>query len=239
MTPPPSRIPSRSSAAARAGVQGEHHGSHGGSFGAAWPPRRAWLRAPGSRPGGSWRTGSHRGQRQPEPLADRAQDRGIPHLLGDAGGQVLHQVADLDDTLRDPLGRKVGHGGRRRHEQPPREMVGHDPVDLLGHAPVEASEPRLDVRDRDAQLGRRQRPDQRGVRVAVHEHGVRPFRDQDRLQALQHPGRLLRVRATADAQRVVRSREVQLREEGPGHRLVPVLAGVHEHLAVPAPEHGR
>ena len=51
---------------------------------------------------------------------------------------------------RDPLGPEVLSGGLRRAQQEIAEMVGHDPVALLGHRAVEGAHARLDVHHRDS-----------------------------------------------------------------------------------------
>ena len=76
--------------------------------------------------------------------------------------------------VRDPLGAQVLDRGRRRREEPARQVVGDDPVDLLGHPPIEAAQAGLDVRDGQPELGGDQRAGQRRVRVAVDQDGVRP-----------------------------------------------------------------
>ena len=60
-------------------------------------------------------------------------------------------------------------------KQEPREAVGDDPVDLLGHAHVEGAQAGLDVRQRHAELGRDEGSGERRVGVAVDEHRVGPL----------------------------------------------------------------
>ena len=88
-------------------------------------------------------------------------------------------------------------------EEVVRELVGDDPVDLLRHRAVEAAQARLDVGDRDPELHRDERRRERRVDVAGDDHEVRALLLEDRLEALHHPRRLLRVRAGADAEQVV------------------------------------
>ena len=59
---------------------------------------------------------------------------------------VDHHVADQLRTLGESLAGEVGHRRRGRGQQQVGEVVGHDPVALLGHAPVERAQARLDVR---------------------------------------------------------------------------------------------
>ena len=161
---------------------------------------------------------------------------GVADLRCDPSHQVLHHVPDEMDAVSDPLGAQVRDGGRRRRERPAREVIGDDPVRLLGHPPVERPQPGLDVRDRDAESRPRQRAGERRVRVADNEHGIGLRRRQHRLEREQHAARLLEAAATSDAKRMVRLWQRKLAEEGAGHRLVPVLAGVDEDVVVPASE---
>ena len=122
---------------------------------------------PGGGPGG------------PEAVFER--DQGVDHrvadevhaLVGDAfGAQVLDRLLAVQE---EQLG----------------EAVGDDPVDLLGHRQVEAAQAGLDVGDRDPHLDRGQRRRQGRVDVAGDDHQVGRLLDQDRLQPLHRPRRLL------------------------------------------------
>jgi hypothetical protein len=115
--------------------------------------------------------------------------------------RVDHRVADVVDRLCGAAFREqVVARLRRVDEQELRDLVGDDPVDLLRHCPVERAQSRLDVPDRELQLGGRQRRSKRRVHVAGDEHDVRLGLDQHRLEPLHHARRLLRVRPRADAQ---------------------------------------
>ena len=109
-------------------------------------------------------------------------------------------------------------------------MVGDQPVRLLGHAPVEAAQARLDVGERQVQLRRGERRCQRRVGVAVGQHEVRPALEHRGLERLQHARRLAAVAARADAEIEVGLRDAELGEEDVGHRRVVVLAGVHDEV---------
>ena len=126
-----------------------------------------------------------------------------------------------------------------RREEPRREVVGDDAVDLLGHATVEAPEPGLHVGDGDAGLRPDQRTGESGVRVAVHEDGVRPCGVDHPLERKEHPPDLLDPAPAADPQAVVGRAQVELREEGPRERRVPVLARVDEDHVVARAERRR
>ncbi len=154
-------------------------------------------------------------------------------LRVDPGAQghqgVDHRVADVVDRRRvAPLGHEVslGLGGVREEEV--RHPIGEDPVDLLGHRPVEAPQPRLDVADRDAHLHRDERGGERGVHVAGDEHHIGLLLLEHRLEALHHPGGLLGVRAGSHVEQMVRCSDPELLEEDVGHRGVVVLPGVDE-----------
>ena len=69
---------------------------------------------------------------------------------------------------------------------------------------------------------------QRRVDVARDEHDVRLGLEQHRLEPLHDRGRLLRVRAGADAERVVGLADAELLEEDLGQLPVVVLAGMDE-----------
>jgi hypothetical protein len=110
-------------------------------------------------------------------------------------------------------------------------VVGRDAVQLLGHRPVEAAQPRLEVRDAEALLRRDERRRQRGVHVAGDEHEVRPRRLRQRALEREHDARgLLGVRAGADAEVDVGTRQGEVLEEHVAHLRAVVLAGVHEAL---------
>ena len=73
-----------------------------------------------------------------------------------------------------PSRRRLAIAARLGHEQQVGDRVGHEPVDLLRHRPVEAAEAGLDVRHRDPQLHRRQRAGDGRVDVAEHDRRVGP-----------------------------------------------------------------
>ncbi len=73
------------------------------------------------------------------------------------------------------LGR-LGRGG----EEVVRDVVRQPPVVLLGHPEVVAPEARLDVPDRDPELGRGHRAGEDRVRVALDEDAVRLARTRTR-----------------------------------------------------------
>ena len=88
--------------------------------------------------------------------------------------RVDHRVPDQHDVLAgDAFGRQVPNRVLRGREQQAREVVCDLAVVLLGHVPVEAAQPRLEVADRDLQLHGCERPGERRVDVARHHHEIR------------------------------------------------------------------
>ena len=110
------------------------------------------------------------------------------------------------------------------------DRVGQDPVDLFGHGAVPAAEARLEVCDRDAELHRGQGGGEGRVDVAGHDHQVGPVVDQERLEALHHPGGLLGVGAGPDLEHVVRLGDPELLEEDLRHHPVVMLSRVDDRL---------
>ena len=80
-------------------------------------------------------------------------------------------------------------GGR---QQDGRELVGEDPVDLLGHRSIERAQPGLDVRDRDAPLGGDQRGGERRVDVSDHDDEVGALRPAAPARSASSPRRSAR-----------------------------------------------
>ena len=92
-----------------------------------------------------------------------------------------------------PSARRLSLGLGRVQEEQLGEVVGDDPVDLLGHRPVEAAQAGLDVGDRDPELRRAERRSQGRVDVAGNEDQVGALGAQDRLEPLEHPARSARA----------------------------------------------
>ena len=90
--------------------------------------------------------------------------------------------------------------------------------------------PCLHVADPLIELARDERCGQRRVDIAGDEHDVRRQLDEHRLEALHHARGLNGVSARTNVERVIRSADSELLEEDPGHRVVVVLAGMHEHV---------
>jgi hypothetical protein len=146
--------------------------------------------------------------------------------------RVDHRVADeVHPGLGDPLGPQVYDRLIGMQEEQLGELVGDDPVDLLGHGAVEAAQAGLDVGDRDAHLDRGQHRRQGRVDVARDEDEVGLLGLQHRLQPLHRPRRLRCMGPRAHLQHVVRGRHPELLEEDLRHQPVVVLAGVDDRVA--------
>jgi hypothetical protein len=78
-------------------------------------------------------------------------------------------------------------------EQQVADTVREDAIDLLRHCPVEAPQPRLNVRDLDSQLGGHQGAGDRGVDIAHHDYDVGPLFQADGLESADDLGGLDRV----------------------------------------------
>jgi hypothetical protein len=74
--------------------------------------------------------------------------RPLPRPRLPAQSDVDHHVADDLDAAGDALAAEVLGRGIRGAEQEIAELVGRDPVALLGHREVERAHARLDVHDR-------------------------------------------------------------------------------------------
>lgn len=109
-------------------------------------------------------------------------------------------------------------------------MIGDHAVVLLGHGPVTAPQAGLEVSEREAGLDRRHRGGHRRVHVPRNEHEIGLLALEHRLQRGHHAGRLLGVRARANAKEVVGSRHLEVLEEGVGEAAVIVLARMDKAL---------
>ena len=86
--------------------------------------------------------------------------------------RVGHDVADDVDPAQHSFRFERSFRSVVGAEQEPGEAVGLDPVVLLRHREVAASQPGLDVRERDRRIRCGLRAGERRVRVAVDEHDV-------------------------------------------------------------------
>jgi len=146
-------------------------------------------------------------------------------------GHVEHHIAHFFNLgIGHALATQVGAGGGSGREQPARDAVRQDAVDLFGHGHVEAAQTRLNVRHRNVQFGRSQRTGQGGVGVAIDQHGVGFFGQQDFFNLFEHAARHGPMPAAMNVQKVVGLVHAQLVKEDIGHVGVKVLAGVHKHF---------
>ncbi len=188
---------------------------------------------------------------------DRAQCDGVVGVLGavDGGQHVpvrddavraeqrgavlgVRQVAahDLDDGVagqRDPsgvgaLGQEVGAVAGGGGAQDVGELVDQDAVVLLGHVPVPAAQPGLDVQQRQPARVGGQRAGQRRVGVALHHHGQRRPAGEQLVELREGGGDLRGTGLPADACQAGRLGDPQLAQELAGQFPVVVLPGVHD-----------
>jgi hypothetical protein len=146
-----------------------------------------------------------------------------------------HDVADTLDLLRGyPLGEEIGIRIPGRRPEQVADGIGHQAVDLFRHASVAASQPRLEVHDRDPEL----RPDERAgggsIDVPRDHDGGRALALAHRFVGDHGASGLLGVRAAADFEGVSRLGQAQVAEEGIRHVRVVVLPGVHDAGGAPA-----
>ena len=158
---------------------------------------------------------------------------------GEEAHRVVGHVAQRAPPFQQPFAPEVLPRRARGVVQAVGEVVRADPVDLLGHPPIVAAQSGLDVRERPAQLGRRERAGQGGVRVADDDDPVRSAVLQGRLDPREDARRLLAVARRADLQVDVRGPEPELLEEDVGEAGVVVLAGMDGDLPAPLPRRAR
>ena len=156
-------------------------------------------------------------------------DDGVSHREQDVG----HHVAHDDGPIGQPLVGQMGGAHLGRCQQQVGGVVGQDPVDLLGHGPVEGPQARLQVRDGHMELDCRQGPGQRGVRVPVDQDPVGTVGLDGLVHGREHRSGLHAVRSRADPEVDVRGRDSQVAEEDIGEHRVIVLPGVNNHMLDP------
>ena len=109
---------------------------------------------------------------------------------------------------------EVSHPGFFRHKEEIGNPVCENPIDLFRHAAVERTQSGFNMGNQWLrlwrQLGRNQRACKRGVHIANYQHGVRLLCHQDRLEALHHLSRLLRMGSRASAQKNIRLGHIQV-----------------------------
>lgn len=113
------------------------------------------------------------------------------------------------------------------------DMICHDAVDLLGHAPVERAESRFHVCNRHVELHRSKCCGKGRCRVAVHDDDVGGLEEDGVLDANEHLSSHLGVAAAVDIEVDSRWIEAELSEEQIRHVRVEVLPCVHDRLVDP------
>jgi len=113
-------------------------------------------------------------------------------------------------------------------------MVGEHAVVLLGHAPVERAQSRLEVCHGKVYFDGCHRGGKRGVGVPVNQNLVRHVLKKDRFQLRHHGARLLTVGPRANTQVDIGMGNAKVAEEGVAHHVVVVLARVHNHVVRPS-----
>ncbi|CPU67116.1 Uncharacterised protein [Mycobacteroides abscessus] len=163
-----------------------------------------------------------------EPELGEQRDAAVGDRVPDLEQDVGHHVADEDGSRPQPFGREVVHRDLRRCEAQVGGVVREDAVVLLGHAPVEGPQARLEVRERDVQLDRRPRGGERRVGVAVREDPVGPVLVEHGVEGAEDRARLHAVAAGPDAQVHVRVGDPEVAEEHVGQHRVVVLTRVDD-----------
>ena len=157
-----------------------------------------------------------------------------PAVLGarlEAAQGIDHGVADeVDPAFIDAFGDEVRRGFGAVDEEEVGEPIGEDPVDLLGHRPVPGAQAGLDVRNRDPELGCRQRHGKRRVDVAANAHQFRWILEQDALDGLESARRLRAVGSGSHAEEDVGLGELEVRQQLGRHPGVVMLSGVNDAL---------
>ena len=147
---------------------------------------------------------------------------------------VDHRIADEVNAFGiDTLAGEMRDRVRAGAEQEVGEAIGDDAIDLLRHGHIEGPQSRLDMRDRDAQLARRDRGRQCGIDIAVDDHHLRACGEHLLFEPHKNGGGLLGMGARANAEVDVWAREIELAKEDLRHPVVVVLAGVDKPLAHP------
>ena len=179
-------------------------------------------------------------RRQPQLL----QHARSPGPLAATKQRVDHCVAHQEDTVTgDPFPGQVLHAGLLGAEEKVADGVGEDAIDLLGHRPISAPQPRLDVRQRDPALCGHQSAGDRAVHVPEHQDDVGPELQRRRFEGLHDLGGLRGVAPRAHSQVHGGPGQLQVPKEAGAHGLVVVLSRMDQHgidpLAAPVRGHQR
>ncbi|MNN33330.1 hypothetical protein D3C81_1470850 [compost metagenome] len=142
----------------------------------------------------------------------------VKHVLDHDVAHVVHGGFRLAFTPQ------MLDGARFGDEEPVRDTVRHETVDLFRHAHVAAAQASLHVCHGNAEFFRRNRAGQRGIDVAYHQHGGGPLGLAQLLEGQHDLARLFRVRAAACRHEDVRLGDTQLFKKHVVHLAVVVLA---------------
>ena len=159
-----------------------------------------------------------------------------PWLAGDGSHAVLVQCVDhavpdkMDLACRNTFAVQVLVAAGLRREKQIREVVGHDPVDFLGHRPVARAQAGLDVSHRNAALRRHQRTRDGGVHIARDHDEIGATLFADLVKTHHDLSCLPRLVVGADLEVNIGQGHAELIEEDLRHRAIIMLAGMHQQM---------
>ncbi len=147
---------------------------------------------------------------------------------------IDHDIAGVFRPSGEPLDGEVLDGGFVGRKKEVGGVVDENPVDLLGHGPVEAAQAGLDVDDGDAELRSGEGAGEGAVGIAEDDDGAGGVREQVGLDAFEGTGGHCRVGTGADAEVAMGLGDAEFAEEPFRHAFVVVLAGVQDALVMSA-----
>src|SRR5438034_1849268 len=107
-------------------------------------------------------------------------------------------------------------------------MVGHDAIDLFGHAAGKAPQTGLYVVDRNVQFRRGERAGKRGVGIPENEHAIGALLLEHGFKLLEHAPGLGAMAGGPDTQVVIGSRYLQFLKEYGRHLGIVMLTGMDQ-----------
>jgi hypothetical protein len=141
--------------------------------------------------------------------------------------RVDHHIADKEDSLLgNSFGPQIASCVLTGREEIIRDLVGHEPIDLLRHGPVEASQAGFDMGYKDGQFGGDEGAGCGRVDVADDDDQIGLLFEAHSFE-FDHdfPG-LLGMASGPDTEVDIRRRNPQVAEKGAGHIIIVMLAGV-------------